>query len=94
MGVTGSSPFHLPSWSLARGPLPNHPNMKYCLRIHVTLTKETGAVLPPFHAWTAPLVEDTLYYARKGLTEAVVTGPGRAVLFIWERFSGRRPQSR
>ena len=28
-----------------------------------------------------PQVEDTLCYARTGLTEAVVTGPGRAVLF-------------
>ena len=29
----------------------------------------------------APLVEDMLHEARTGLTEAVVTGPGRAVLF-------------
>ena len=37
-------------------------------------------VPPPSHAWTAPLVEDMLCYARTGLTEGVVTGPGRAVL--------------
>ena len=81
MGVLGSSPSHSPSWSPARGPLPNHPNTRYYLGIHVTLTEETGAVLPPSHAWRAPLVEDMLCYARTGLTEAMVTGPGRAVLF-------------
>ena len=40
-----------------------------------------GAVPPPSHSWMAPLVEDILCNARTGLTEAVVTGPGRAVLF-------------
>ena len=29
----------------------------------------------------APVVEDMLQYGRAGLTEAVVTGPGRAILF-------------
>ena len=47
----------------------------------MTLTEETGAVPPPSHAWTVPLVEDMLHYARTGLTKAVVMGPGRAVLF-------------
>ena len=28
--------------------------MKYCLEIHVTLTEELGAVLPPSHSWMAP----------------------------------------
>ena len=46
MGALGSSPSHSPSWSPARGLPPNHPNTKYCLGIHVTLTKETGAVAP------------------------------------------------
>ena len=81
MGVLGSSPSHLPSWSLDRGPLSNHPNTKSGLGIHVTLIKETGAVPPPSHAWTALSLEDMLCYARIGLTKAVVTGPGRAVLF-------------
>ena len=49
--------------------------------MHVTLTEETGAVPPLSHTWTAPLVEDMLHYARIGLTEAMVTGPGWAVLF-------------
>ena len=52
------------------------------------LTEETGVVPPLFHAWTVPLVEDMLHYARTGLTEAVVTDP---VLFmgdiLWERAS-------
>ena len=47
----------------------------------MTLTEELGAVPPPSHSWMAPLMEDMLHDARNGLTEAVVTGPGRAVLF-------------
>ena len=47
----------------------------------MTLTKETGVVPPPSHTWAMPLVEDILCYAKTGLTEAVVTGPGRTVLF-------------
>ena len=80
-GASGSSPSYLPSWSPARGLLPNHPNTRYCLGINVTLTEETGAVPPPTHAWTAPLVEHMLHYTRTGLAKAMVTGPGRAVLF-------------
>ena len=81
MGALGSSPSHSPSWSLARRPLPSHPNTRYCLGIHVTLPENMGAVPPLSHAWTVPLVEDMLHYARPGLTEAVSMGPGRAVLF-------------
>ena len=77
----GSSPSRLPFWSLARRPLSSHPNTKYCLEVHVTLTEELGAVPPSSHSWMAPLVEDMLHDARTGLTKAVVIGPGRAVLF-------------
>ena len=49
--------------------------------MHVTLTKELGAVPPLSHAWMAPLVEDMLHNASTSLTEAVVMGPGRAMLF-------------
>ena len=77
----GSSPSHLLSWSPARRPPSGHPNTRYCLKIHVTLTKELGAVSPPSHSWMAPLVEDMLHDVRTGLTKAVVIGPGRAVLF-------------
>ena len=47
----------------------------------MTLMEELGAIPLPFHFWMAPLVDDMLHNARTGLTEAVVTGPGRAVLF-------------
>ena len=43
----GSSPSHSPSWSPARRLLSGHPNTRYCLEIHVTLTKELGAVSHP-----------------------------------------------
>ena len=79
--ASDSSPSHLPSWSLARRVSSSHPNMKHCLEICVTLTEELGAVLPPSHSWMAPLVEDMLHDVRTRLTEAVVIGPGRAVLF-------------
>ena len=87
-GALGSSPSHSLSWSPARRPLSSHPNTKHCLEICVTLTEELGAVPLPSHAWTVPLVEDMLHYARTGLTGAVVTGPGRTVFMEdihWER---------
>ena len=91
MGVLSSSPSHSPSWSLARGLTPNHPNTRYCLGIHVTLSNETCVVPPLSHMWTVPLVEEMLHYARAGLTKAMLTGPGRAVLFmediLWEMAS-------
>ena len=79
--ASGSSPSHLMSWSLARRPPFSHPNIKHFLEIYVTLMEELGAVSPPSHSWTAPLVEDMLCDVRTRLTEAMVTGPGRAVLF-------------
>ena len=89
MGALGSSPSHSPSWSLARRLPPSHPNTRYCLGIHVTLTEETGVVPPPSHAWTVPLVKDMLCYARTGFSKVMVMVPGRAVLFVgdnlWER---------
>ena len=74
----GSSPSCSLSWSPARRLPSSCPNTKHCLEIHVTLTEELGAVPPPSHSWTAPLV---LHGIRTNLTKAVVTGPGRAVLF-------------
>ena len=86
--ASDSSPSCSPSWSPAWRPLSSHPNMKHCLEIHVTLTEELGAVPPPSHLWMAPLVEDMLCNARTGLTKAVVTGPGRAVLFYGRHSMG------
>ena len=77
-----SPPSHLLSWSPAQRPLSGQPNARYCLEIQVTLTEELGAIPPSSHSRTAPLVEDMLQEARTGLTEAVVIGPGRVVLFM------------
>ena len=48
----------------------------------MTLTDEWGEVPPPLHTWMALVVEDMLQEARAGLTEAVVIGSGRAILFM------------
>ena len=54
----------------------------------MTLTDELGDTPPALHAWTAPVVEDMLQEVRAGLTEAVVIGPGRAILFYGRRSMG------
>ena len=79
--ASDSSPSHLLSWSPARRLPSSCPNTKHCLEICVTLTEELGAMPPPSHSWITPLMEDMLHDARTRLTEAVVIGPGRAVLF-------------
>ena len=89
LGALCSSPSHLPSWSPARRLPSNCLNTRHCQEIHVTLTKELGAVPPPFHAWMAPFVEDMLCNTRTSLTKAVVTGPGRAILFYGRHSLGR-----
>ena len=83
-----SSPSCLPSWSPAWRLQSSHLNTKYCLEIQVTLTEELGTIPLPSHSWMAPLVEDMLCEARTGLTEAVVTGPGRMVLFYGRHSMG------
>ena len=65
-----------------------HLNTNYCLLIQATLTDKLGDVPPPLHTWTAPVVEDMLQETRAGLTEAVVIGPGRAILFYGRRSMG------
>ena len=50
--------------------------------------EEFGVMPPPSHSGMAPLVEDMLQDTRTGLTEAVVTGPGRAVLFYGRNSMG------
>ena len=50
--------------------------------------EELGAIPKPSHSWMAHLVEDMLHDARTGLTEAMVTGPGRAVLFYGRHSMG------
>ena len=85
----GSSPSCLPSWSPAQRLPSGYPNMKHCLEICVTLTEELGAVPPTSHSRMAPLMEDMLCDARTGLSKAVVTGPGRAVLFYGRHSMGK-----
>ena len=89
LGALGSSPSHSLPWSPARRLPLNHPNTRHCLEIHVTLTKELGAVPPLSHTWTAPQVEDMLHNARIGLTKAIVMGPGMAILFYGRHSLGR-----
>ena len=83
-----SSPHNLPMWSPVQRPPTGHLNTNYCLSIQATLTDELGDVLPPLHAWMAPVVEDMLQETRAGLTEAVVIGPGRAILFYGRHSMG------
>ena len=78
-----SSPHNLPMWSPVQRPSTGCLNTNYCLSIQATLTDELEDVPPPSHAWMAPVVEDMLQETRAGLTEAVVNGPGRAILFYW-----------
>ena len=83
-----SSPHDSLMWS----PIPRlptgHPSMNYCLSIKSTLTDELGDVLPPLHAWTVPVVEDMLRDIRAGLTEAIVIGPGKVILFYGRHSMG------
>ena len=79
--ASDSSPSHPSSWSPAMRPQSSHPNTRHCLEIQVTLTEELGAVPSSSHSWTVPLVENMLQDVRTSLTKAVVTGPGKAVLF-------------
>ena len=82
------SPSHSPSWCPAWRPPSGHPNVRYCLEIRVTLTKEIGGHTPTLSFLDGPLVEDMLQEARTGLTKAVVIGPGRAVLFYGRHSTG------
>ena len=83
-----SSPHHLLAWSsVQRLPL-GCLNMKHCLEIQVTLTDELGDMPPPSHAWMTSVVEDMLREARAGLTEAVVTSPGRLILLYGRHLMG------
>ena len=88
MDEEDSSPQNLLMWSPVQRLLTGHLNTNYCLSIQATLADELGEVQPPLHAWMAPVVEDMLQEVRAGLTEAVVIGPGRAILFYGRRSMG------
>ena len=77
----GSTPSCSPSQSLARKPTPDWTETQHGLEIQVTSTKDDRVTPPPPHTWQAPIVEDMVRDGKSGLTEAIVTGPGRAILF-------------
>ena len=83
-----SSPHNSSTWSPVQRPSTGRLNINYCLSIQVTLADELGDVLPPSHAWMAPVVEDMLQETRAGLMEAVVIGPGTAILFYGRHSMG------
>ena len=83
-----SSPHDSPMWSpILRLPT-GRPSMNYCLSIKAILTDELGDVSPPLHAWTALVVEDMLRDIGAGLTEAIVIGPGKVILFYGRGSNG------
>ena len=87
--VFGNAPSQSPSKSLARKPTPDWPETQYCLEIQVTSTKDKRVTSPLSHAWQVPIVEDMVSDDKVGLTEAVVTGPGWAILFYgWQSLGG------
>ena len=83
-----SSPHNLPTWSPVQRPPTGHLNTKYCLEIQATLKMRWGDVPLHSHAWMAPVIEDMLQEMRAGLMEAVVIGPGRAILFYGRHSMG------
>ena len=74
-------PPHAPSQYPVRKPTPDWPGTQYCLEIQVISTEDGGTTPPTPHTWQVPVVKDMVQDGKSSLTEAVVTGPGRAVLF-------------
>ena len=83
-----TSPHDSPMWSPVLRLPTGCPSMNYCLSIKAILTDKLGDVLPPPHAWMAPVVEDMLRDVRARLTEAIVIDPGEAILFYGRRSMG------
>ena len=81
-----------PSWSPARTPALDQPETQYCLEIQVVPTEDDKVTPPPSYKWQAPIVKEMVCEGRTGLTEAIVTGLGRAVLFLWMSFFRRRTE--
>ena len=79
--ASSRTPLHSPSQSQVRRQMPDHLETWYCLEIQVNPTEDWGVTLPPPHAWQVPVV-------KSGLTEAVVTGPGQAILFYGKQSLG------
>ena len=81
----GSTPSHSSSQFPVRKPTPDCPETWYCLQIQVISTEDRGTTPPPPCVWQVSVVEDMVWDGKSGLTEAVVSGPGQAVLFYgWQ----------
>ena len=83
-----SSPHNSLMWSPVPRLPTGHLSMNYCLSIRETLGDELGEMLQPPHTWMVPVVEDMLRDIRVRLTEAVVIGPGKGILFYGRRSVG------
>ena len=83
-----STPLHSWSQSPVRRPMSDCPDTQYCLEIQVILTEEGGAMPPTPHTCQVSLVEDMLCDSKSGLIEAIVIGPGWAILFYGRQLLG------
>ena len=54
----------------------------------MTSTKDERVTPPPPHTWQVPIVGDMVWDGKSGLTEAIVTSPGRTVLFYGQQSLG------
>ena len=52
------------------------------------INQRVRSCTPTISFLDAPLVEDMLHNVRTGLTKVIVTGPGRAVLFLGRHLLG------
>ena len=84
----GSIPSHSPFQSLVRKPTPDHPGTQYCLEVQVISTKDGGTTPPYPHTWQVPVEKDMVWDGKSSITEAVVTGPGQAILFYGQQSLG------
>ena len=86
--ASGSVPSCSPSESLMRRLVPDCTETPYCLEIQVISTEDGGATTPSPHAWQVSMMEDMLHDGKSGLTEAIVMGPGWAILFYGRQLLG------
>ena len=94
-GVKGEPPITSEKEENARTPSPRKEESplseraKYCLEIRITLSDPSMSRLPPKSTWIGPIIAEELTGVRAP-TEAIVLGPGRAVLFYGHRSQGEQ----
>ena len=92
-GVKGEPPITSEKEENAKTPSPRKEESplseraKYCLEIRITLSDPSVSRLPPKSIWVSPIIAEELKGVR-ALMEAIVLGPGRAVLFYGHRSQG------